>query len=72
MKGVKALNEQKGFVTLTGPRAYLSLMMQGLVAGKPIDKDFWTVVNANVVADDKNALLGYGNWRNVPGRLVPR
>lgn len=62
VKGLKALNEQKGFVTLTGARAFLSLMMQGLVAGKPTDKDFWTVVNANVVADDKNALLGGGYW----------
>ena len=62
VKGLKALNEQKGFVTLTGARAFLSLMMQGLVAGKPTDKDFWTVVNANVVANDKNAILGGGDW----------
>ncbi len=55
---LKAQHEQNGFVTLVGARAYLSLMMQGIVADKPTDKDFWTVLNANVVADDKNALLG--------------
>ena len=59
---LKAHHEQSGFVTLVGTRAYLSLMMQGIVADKPTDKDFWTVLNANVVADDKNALLGYGSW----------
>ena len=60
VKALRALHERDGVGTLVGARSYLTLMMQGLVANQPTDKDFWTVVNAEVVAKDEKALLGYG------------
>lgn len=68
MNALRALHEKAGFSTLVGARAYLTLMMQGLVAGKPTDKDFWTVVNVNVVADGKNVHLSFGFWSD--GQVV--
>lgn len=69
VKALRALHEKDGMGTLEGARAYLSLMMQGLVAKAPTDEKYWTVLNAEVVAKDEKALLGYGNWGDDQVRL---
>lgn len=64
VRGLLAHYKALGLDVLNGARSYLALMMQGLVAKKPTDKDFWTVLNADVVAnDEKNeSLVGGGRW----------
>ncbi len=69
MKALRSLHEKDGIETLVGARAYLTLMMQGLVAKTPIDEKCWTVLNVNVVVKDEKALLGGGYWRDGPVNL---
>ncbi len=69
VKALRALHEKAGIGTLSGARAYLSLMMQRIVAWAPLDEKYWTVLNAEVVAKDAKALLGYGGWQSNLVRL---
>jgi hypothetical protein len=62
VKALKALHEKDGVGTLVGARAHLTLMMQGLHAGEPLVS--FTVINANVVADDKGSPVAYGYFSN--------
>lgn len=54
--------KNQGLDVLTGAQDFLGLQMQALAEGKLIDKDNWTVLNADVVAKDEKALLGRGYW----------
>ena len=59
---LKADYKAQGFDVLTGAQDFLGLQMQALAEGKLIDKDYWTVLNADVVTKDEKALLGRGGW----------
>ncbi len=54
--------QKRGLDVLSGAQDYLGLQIQALAEGKLIDKDYRTVLNANVVAKDAKAPLGYGFW----------
>ena len=64
VEALKAMHEQNGLASLVGERAYLSLMMLGVFVGKPIDKNFCTILNADVVAADQNVLFCIGYWQD--------
>ncbi|MBI2634128.1 hypothetical protein HYW82_00460 [Candidatus Peregrinibacteria bacterium] len=63
---LKKLKNQ-GLKALEGADAYLTLMMRSLVAGKPVDKDFFTVLNAENLTE--SSLVAYGVWDYARVRL---
>ncbi len=56
--------EGQGLDVINDARTYLTLMMRSLTAGKPIDKKFWTVLNAkNLTGEDvREGLVARGWW----------
>lgn len=64
VKDLRTLHEKDGVETLASSREYLSLMMQGIISKAPIDEKSWTVLNAEIVAKEPEATIGYGTWNN--------
>jgi len=55
--------EKQGLDIVSGADVYLTLMMRSLQTGKPIDKDFFTVLNGKNLT--KSSLVAYGRWYRV-------
>ncbi len=55
--------EGLGLDVINDPRTYLTLMRQSLAAGKPVDQQNWTVLNAKNLTE--NALVAPGYWHLV-------
>jgi len=59
--------EDQGLEAMEGADAYLTLMMKGLAEGKPIDKNFFTVLNGKNLT--KSSLVALGYWRDLQVNL---
>ena len=73
-KAIKGTNYQRakawvnkyadqGVDVINDARTYLALMMRSLQAGKPIDKETWTVLNAKNLTE--SSLVAGGYWNGV-------
>ncbi len=78
-KAIKGTNYQRakawvnkyagqGVDVINDARTYFTLMMRSLAAGKPIDKETWTVLNAKNLTE--SSLVAYGGWYSVQVYLV--
>jgi hypothetical protein len=60
--------EDQGLDVVNDADAYLTLMMKGLVEGKPIDPNTYTVLNGKNLT--KTSLVARGLWRDAQVRLL--